>query len=90
MADTTGTSNAAVLSRRRSPAAHLAQVMADGSSDRLRLLEVLCMEPPQGLNLDEDSLEDYLGNNIARMIGLEPTPAPKTVAEAKALLTPAA
>ena len=56
----------------------------------LRLLEVLCMEPPQGLNLDEDSLEDYLGNNIARMIGLEPTPAPKTVAEAKALLTPAA
>ena len=40
MADTTGTSNAAVLSRRRSPAAHLAQVMADGSSDRLRLLEV--------------------------------------------------
>ncbi len=40
MADTTGTSNAAVLSRRRSPAAHLAQVMDDGSSDRLRLLEV--------------------------------------------------
>ena len=37
----------------------------------LRLLEVLCHEPPQGLNLDEDTLEDYLGNNVARMIGLD-------------------
>jgi len=43
----------------------------------IRLLEVLCMEPPQGLNLDEDTLEDYLGNNTARMIGLEPTSVPK-------------
>ncbi len=25
----------------------------------LRLLEVLCHEPPQGLNLDEDTLEEY-------------------------------
>ena len=49
----------------------------------LRLLEVLCMEPPQGLNLDEDTLEDYLGNNVARMIGIEPTPVPRTVEEAK-------
>ena len=29
----------------------------------LRLLEVLCFEPPQGLNLDEDTLEDYLGKD---------------------------
>jgi len=52
----------------------------------LRLLEVLCMEPPQGLDLDEDTLEDYLGNNTARMIGLEPTPPPRSLAEAEALL----
>lgn len=52
----------------------------------LNLLEVLCHEPPQGLNLDEETLEDYLGNNVARMIGLDPTPAPKTVAEAEAYL----
>lgn len=37
----------------------------------LRLLEVLCMEPPQGMNLDEETLEGYLGNNVARMIGLK-------------------
>lgn len=48
----------------------------------LRLLEVLCHEPPQGLNLDEDTLEDYFGNNVARMIGLDPTPPPRSVAEA--------
>ena len=42
----------------------------------IRLLEVLCMEPPQGMNLDEDTLEDYLGNNVARMIGLKPTRVP--------------
>lgn len=53
----------------------------------LRLLEVLCHEPPQGLNLDEDTLEDYFGNNVARMIGLDPTPPPRTVEEAKARLT---
>jgi uncharacterized protein len=52
----------------------------------LRLLEVLCMEPPQGLNLDEDSLEDYLGNNLARMIGLKPSAPPRTVEEAKVRL----
>jgi predicted TIM-barrel fold metal-dependent hydrolase len=56
----------------------------------LRLLEVLCMEPPQGLNLDEDTLEDYLGNNIARMIGLETSPPPRSVEEAQALLDDAA
>ena len=52
----------------------------------LRLLEVLCHEPPQGLNLDEDTLEDYLGNNLARMIGLAPTARPKSVEEAQAYL----
>ncbi|MDX0445805.1 amidohydrolase family protein [Sinorhizobium medicae] len=52
----------------------------------LRLLEVLCHEPPQGLNLDEDTLEDYLGNNIGRMIGLDPTPPPRSVEEAQARL----
>jgi len=36
----------------------------------LRLLEVLCHEPPQGMNLDEETLEGYLGNNVAKMIGL--------------------
>jgi hypothetical protein len=44
------------------------------------------MEPPQGLNLDEDTLEDYLGNNLARMIGIAPTAPPRTVEEAKARL----
>lgn len=53
----------------------------------LRLLEVLCHEPPQGLNLDEDTLEDYFGNNIARMIGIEPTPPPRSMEEAQARLT---
>jgi len=52
----------------------------------LNLLEVLCHEPPQGLNLDEDTLEDYLGNNLARMIGLEPTAPPASVGEAEAYL----
>jgi uncharacterized protein len=52
----------------------------------LRLLEVLCHEPPQGLNLDEDTLEDYFGNNVARMIGIEPTPPPRNMKEAEARL----
>jgi hypothetical protein len=52
----------------------------------LKLLEVLCHEPPQGLNLDEDTLEEYLGNNVARMIGLAPTAPPRSVAEAEAYL----
>lgn len=52
----------------------------------IRLLEVLCHEPPQGMNLDEDTLEDYLGNNLARMIGIDPTPPPKDVKAAEARL----
>jgi predicted TIM-barrel fold metal-dependent hydrolase len=55
----------------------------------LRLLEVLTHEPPQGLNLDEDTLEDYLGNNLARLVGIEPTARPKTVEEAKQRLAAA-
>lgn len=53
----------------------------------LRLLEVLCHEPPQGLNLDEDTLEDYFGNNLARMVGIKPSPPPRDKAEAKLRLT---
>ncbi len=49
----------------------------------LRELEVLCSPEPQGMNLSEDILEDYLGNNIARLIGLEPTKPPKDLAEAE-------
>jgi hypothetical protein len=52
----------------------------------LRELEVLCGPPPQGMNLDEDGLEDYLGNNIARRVGLKPTPPPRNMDEAKARL----
>ena len=46
-------------------------------------------EPPQGLNLDEDTLEDYLGNNVARMIGIEPTARPKTLRGGAARAWPA-
>ena len=52
----------------------------------IRLLEVLCHEPPQGMNLDEDTLEDYLGNNLAKMLGIEPTPPPRNMKEAEARL----
>ncbi|WP_280356002.1 amidohydrolase family protein [Nocardia otitidiscaviarum] len=51
-----------------------------------RELEVLCHEPPQGLNLSEDDLEGYLGNNMAKLLGLAPTPPPKDRAEAEAYL----
>jgi predicted TIM-barrel fold metal-dependent hydrolase len=53
----------------------------------LRELEVLCSPAPQGLGIDEDHLEDYLGNNIARLCGIEPTPPPKDLAEADIRLT---
>ena len=46
-------------------------------------LEVLCHEPPQGLNIGEDQLEDYMGNNIARLVGIQPTAPPETVEDAK-------
>ena len=52
----------------------------------LRELEVLCHEPPQGLGITEDELEAYLGNNIANLVGIEPTPPP-TMETAEARLT---
>jgi uncharacterized protein len=52
----------------------------------MRELEVLCCLSPKGLNLSEDDLEGYLVNNTARLLGLEPTPPPRTVDEAKARL----
>ena len=38
------------------------------------------------MNLAEDGLEDYMGNNIARLCGIETTPPPRTMEEAKARL----
>jgi hypothetical protein len=52
----------------------------------MRELEVLCMDPPQGFNLSEGDLEGYLGNNTARILGIEPTSAPASAAEATAYL----
>jgi hypothetical protein len=52
----------------------------------LRELEVLCHEPPHGMNLSEDDLEGYLGNNIARLVGIDPTPPPANVEDAEARL----
>ena len=52
----------------------------------LRELEVLCSPPPQGMDLDEDGLEDYMGNNIARLCGIKTTPPPRTQEEAQARL----
>ena len=49
-------------------------------------LEVLAHEPPQGLGIDEDHLEDYMGNNIARVVGIQPTAPPESVEAAKAQL----
>jgi predicted TIM-barrel fold metal-dependent hydrolase len=52
----------------------------------LRELEVLTWPPPQGMNLSEDDLEGYMGNNTARLLGLDPTPPPLTREEAEARL----
>jgi len=52
----------------------------------LRGLEVLCHAPPQGMNLDENGLEDYMGNNIARMYGIKTTWLPRNMEETKARL----
>jgi predicted TIM-barrel fold metal-dependent hydrolase len=52
----------------------------------LRELEVLCMPPPQGMNLDEDGLERFMGNNVAKLLGIKPTAPPKNMAEAQARL----
>ena len=52
----------------------------------LRQLEVLCTPPPQGLNCSEEVLEGYMGNNVAKLIGMDGTPPPATVEEAEARL----
>jgi len=52
----------------------------------IRELEVLGWPPPQGMDLGEDDLEGYLGNNMARLLGLASTPPPKTVEDAEAYL----
>jgi hypothetical protein len=38
------------------------------------------------MDLDEDGLEDYMGNNIARLCGIKTTPPPRTQEEAQARL----
>jgi predicted TIM-barrel fold metal-dependent hydrolase len=53
----------------------------------LRELEVLCSAPPQGMNLDEDGLERFMGNNVAKLLGIKASAPPKTVEEAKARLS---
>lgn len=53
----------------------------------LRELEVLGWPPPQGFDLGEDDLEGYMGNNTAKLLGLDPTPPPASVEEAKERLT---
>jgi predicted TIM-barrel fold metal-dependent hydrolase len=52
----------------------------------LRELEVLCSPPPQGMNLNEDGLERFMGNNVAKLLGIKPTAPPRTQAEAQARL----
>jgi predicted TIM-barrel fold metal-dependent hydrolase len=42
----------------------------------IHMLEILCNNYPQGFNLSEAELEGFLGNNAARLLGLEPTPPP--------------
>jgi predicted TIM-barrel fold metal-dependent hydrolase len=53
----------------------------------LRELEVLCKDPPHGINLSEDDLEGYLGNNIAKLVGIDPSPPPRDLKDAQARLT---
>lgn len=42
----------------------------------MHMLEVLTGDYPQGFNLSEEGLENYLGNNAAKLLDLEPTPPP--------------
>lgn len=44
----------------------------------IHMLEILCNNYPQGFNLSEEELEGFLGNNAAKLLGLEPTPLPDT------------
>ncbi|NLZ41980.1 MAG: amidohydrolase, partial [Comamonadaceae bacterium] len=43
--------------------------------------------PPHGIGTDEDTLEDYLGNNIARLAGIRTSPPPRNAEEARLRLT---
>jgi len=52
----------------------------------LRQLEVLCTPPPQGLNCSEEVLEGYMGNNVAKLVGIEGTAPPATIDEAESRL----
>jgi uncharacterized protein len=40
------------------------------------MLEMLCGNYPQGFNCSEEQLEAFLGNNAAKLLGLEATPPP--------------
>lgn len=42
----------------------------------MHMLEILCGDYPQGFNISEEGLEDFLGNNAAKLLGLDPTPPP--------------
>lgn len=42
----------------------------------MHMLEILCGDYPQGFNISEEVLEDFLGNNAAKLLGLDPTPPP--------------
>jgi len=44
----------------------------------MHMLEILCGDYPQGFNISEEVLEDFLGNNAAKLLGLDPTPPPDT------------
>lgn len=44
----------------------------------MHMLEILCGDYPQGFNISEEGLEDFLGNNAAKLLGLDPTPPPDT------------
>jgi predicted TIM-barrel fold metal-dependent hydrolase len=37
---------------------------------QLRLLEILGWKPPFGLSLAEQAVEDLMGNNAARLLGI--------------------
>ncbi|MEJ7721069.1 MAG: amidohydrolase family protein [Ilumatobacteraceae bacterium] len=52
----------------------------------LNELAVLCHPAPQGFDCSEERLEGYLGNNVAKLVGIEPTPPPASVEDAEARL----
>lgn len=52
----------------------------------MHFLEVLCGPYPQGYNCSEEQLENFLGNNAAKLLGLEPTPPPAAPPEGTPIL----